>query len=425
MAINPNILQETFGYPPDNLEERTNLMIRKSMPVVTFIPSVPQFQNGLDLFTLKPSWTEYIGLLYDNGFQTPSSENRGIRLAFLADNFPTDTFTNEYGENFLQKMTDVASEGAATIAQMFGASSASDVFSQARQSLQKSENTAAKGLGKGMEWIGDLAGASISALDQLGSIGRTASSGINIVDKLMAGSRIDFPMVWKSSAYQPSYSFTVRLYNPYPQDEDFTKKYIIGPIVAIMLLGVPRANDSSTFTWPFLHNIYCPGLFSLNPGFISNITIVKGGDQQQISFQNRMGIVDVRIDVGSLYNSMLAGSSHLGQKRRPTVLSYATALTGQKPSVTSRIADNERFSLQAGDGPSGDRSVGFTNAGDAITFERRYSKNVPNFTNIPTIGIRRNTVSPKVQADATGSPSLADRVSAGAKNVYEKLKALV
>jgi len=420
---NSNILQRTFGYPPDNLEERTNIMIRKSMPVVTFFPSKPHFQSGLDLFSLTPAWGEYTKLLKGNGFETPNLGNDGIKLAYLADNFPTDSFTNEYGENFLQKFTDVASEGAASIAQMMGASSATDVFRKVQKNLQGKDTGISKGLGTGMEYIGNMAKSSLDALSQI-PIGKTAAAGVNVVNRLLAGSRIDFPMVWKSSGFQPSYSFTVRLYNPYPQDEDYTNKYIIGPVVAILLMGVPRAQDSATFTWPFLHRIECPGLFDLDPGFISNITVVKGGDQQQISLNQRLGIVDVRIDVGSLYSSMLGGSDKV-TSIRPTVLKYARSMAGQK-NITSRRDDNLQFSRKPGDGPQGNRAVGATSRGEDIRMSgQQYTISTPSGTQTLTYRTRP-TVSPKVQADATdtgagGDNTPTDRVDSDSEDVYQEL----
>jgi hypothetical protein len=411
-------LLDVFGYPPDNLEPRTTMMIKKSMPVVSFFPSIPQFQNGLNLFTLNDAWKEYSDLLYNNGYTTLSGKDKGIRCAFLADNFPTDTFTNEYGENFLQKMTDVASEGAASISQMMGATSMSEGFDKLRKGLEKGGG-GAEAVAKGMEWAQNMGSAAKSSLSNLGSIGNVAGSGINLLDKLGAGSRIDFPQVWKSSGYQPSYSFTVRLYNPWPQDDDSTDKYIIGPIVALMLLAVPRAQDSSTFTWPFLHRIECPGLFELDPGYIANVTVVKGGDQQQISFQHRLGIVDVRIDVGSLYSSMLAGSNKI-TSTRPTVLKYARAMAGKKDNVTSRELDNVAFVYGAGDSNNANRTVGRVNQDKANQLRSKGQFTPYNPFGPPDYSIVKTT-SPKVQAEVN-DPSLVDRVTDKAKEIYEKLK---
>jgi len=421
MAEQTNItLQDVFGYPPENLEPRTNLMIKKSMPVVKFHPSVPVFQGGLDLFRLSSAWYTYKNLLKENDYITPNSSGAGIQMAFLADNFPTDTFTNEYGENFLQKFTNMASEGAASITQMMGATSASGAFRNVQKALGKSDSSIASMLSSLMGAGGDFAGELKNALGNSG-IGGTVSSGINLIDRLAAGARIDFPMVWKSSGFAPSYSLTVRLYNPFPQSLEATRRFIIGPIVAIMLLGVPRAEDAQTYTWPFLHRIECPGIFVLDPGYISNITVVKGGDQQQISLQQRLGVVDIRIDIGSLYSSMLGSSSKITSKR-PTVREYAKGLASEL-TVSTREYDNKNVGTGSKTEIIGDRrNLGLTEFGTdsfgsttgGVGTGRNIGRTNPG-----------NRVSPKRAALATGAvDAVKTRVSAAAEKVYGELKKL-
>lgn len=424
------VLQQVFGYPPDNLEPRTNEMIKKSFPVARFFPSTPEFQRGLDLFRIKDAWKEYTELLKENGYSTNNTKDHGIQLAFLADNFPTDSFTNEYGENFLQKMTGLASEGASSLAQIMGAESASEAYNTMQGNLKGSKNPIAKVMASMMGTAGNVAGALKTGLSAIPGIGNATASGINLIDRLAAGARIDFPMVWKSSAFQPSYSMTVRLYNPFPQSEAATKRYIIGPIAAIMLLAVPRASDASTYTWPFLHRIECPGLYELNPGFISNVTVIKGGDQQQISLQNRLGIVDVRIDVGSLYSSMLGGSSKITSVR-PSVLGY-TRVMGQEDAVTSRIDDNENIGTGSKHDSISKRDVGITNFASDASGKYINSKSVSIGTGSKygkTRGVGRTTrgkkISPKRAATAFGSDTdPKSRVSAAAKALADELKKL-
>ena len=94
-----------------------------------------------------------------------------------------------------------------------------------------------------------------------------------------------------------------------------------------MLLGIPISTDSVTFSWPFIHRIYSPGIYDLDPAFISNITIIKGGDQQQISYKQRLGIVDIRIDFGSLFSTMLATKGD--PRNRPTLKRYLQGISGE------------------------------------------------------------------------------------------------
>jgi len=336
-------LQETFGYPPDNLLPETTRKIQDSMPVCHFIPGVPDFTRGLDLFKIKNAWTEnstgdpsYTELLESHGIKTPNSFSQGIKVAYLADAFPTDTFTNEYGENFLQGITDVASQKAAAISQIMGTKTASGAF---RKLAGPIGGAAARGIESvagetGTKALDFMKGMASTGLDMIksGINSINLGSGVNLVDRLAAGARMDFPMIWKSSGFQPSYTMTVRLYNPNPRSVLDTKKYIVGPIVALMLLAVPITVDGSTYSWPFFHRVISPGIFDLNPGYIANITVIKGGDQQQISQQQRLGIVDVRIDVGSLFSSMVSGTNLMQQKTRPTVRKYMNSMLNPTPA---------------------------------------------------------------------------------------------
>lgn len=318
------------GMPPDftSMEgngdmasSKTNQVLKDSMPIVHIEPGTPNFKLGADYFVMGRAWTQYHDFLKAHGFELASSiHNQNLTLAYMADSFPTDTFANEYGENFFQSMTNVASEGAASLAQVMGVKSVSGLAGKlpglVRQGIG---GTAGDMLGGGLEKARDMAASIIAPL--------AGGRGLQIVDKLMAGGRIDFPMLWKNSSFQPSYTMTVRLYNPNPASQEATEKYILGPIAAIMILGLPISEDSLSYNWPFIHKIVSPGIYSLNPGFISNITVVKGGDQQQIAMNQKLALVDVRIDMGSLFNSMLVSKSNPG---RPTVLSYIDTLRNGK-----------------------------------------------------------------------------------------------
>jgi len=341
-------LDFTFGMPPSNLIPETNSMIKNSMPIAKIYPGIPSFREGLDLFTRVPAFNApgghpdhstlpsstlyYHELLKSHGYSI-GNQKTWVEVAFLADSFPTDSFSNEYGDNFLQKFTDVASEGAASLAQIAGGRSLSEGYGNYAKVLA-AKGGVAGGFGKGMIKAADV------ARDLFSSMGSPGGSMVHTVDKLMAGQRIDFPMVWKSSGFQPSYTMTIRLYNPAPGSVATTKKYIIGPIAALMLLGVPLSDDGNTYSWPFIHRIVADGIYDLDPAFISNITIVKGGDQQQISQRQSMGIVDVRIDFGSLYGSMLASSQDI-VKSRPTLRKYLKGM-----ETTKEITDRKGVTIR-------------------------------------------------------------------------------
>jgi len=310
-----------IGLPPSNLHHETDDMIRNSIPIASISPAFPTFTSGQTIFKLDTSSAknEYIKILKELGF----SYEPPINVAFLADNFPTDSFTNEYSESFLNKLTDVVSSGMAEINQFFGST-------DARDTVKKIAST----MGKQGGVLGSLGGAATTGLEEmskmgaaLGNVSGRAARMVNTMSKLAAGGRIDFPMIWKNSGFQPSYTMTIRLFNPNPASDESTMTYIVGPIAVLLTLGLPRSVDNNTYNWPFLQKVKSPGLYNLNTAFISNITVVKGGDQQQISFRQRVGIVDVRIEFGSLYSSIMIGKETAD---RPTLKSYLDSMMESK-----------------------------------------------------------------------------------------------
>jgi len=334
-----NTIDYVIGLPPDDMVPDTNTVIKNSMPLARIYPGIPSFTKGLNLFTRKGSFVSnsrgkqspsYYGLLRQHGYSLSQpggqlGEDGCIVVAYQADSFPTDSFTNEYGENFLQKMTETVSQGAAELSQMFGGRDLGEVYSGVQKALEGGgaiESMIGAGLDVGAG-IGNAAKKVFSSLP----MGKGIHSAANLASSLAAGGRIDFPLMWKTSGFAPSYTMTVRLYNPYPGSKAATQKYIAAPLAALMLLGIPISRDGSTYSWPFIHRIWSPGIYDLDPAYISNITVIKGGDQQQISYKQRLGLVDVRIDFGSLYSTIIAGKG-MSTRTRPTLENYINAIAG-------------------------------------------------------------------------------------------------
>ena len=412
MATNTTI-DYIIGMPPsgstdETVAGRTNTVMENSMPIAKIYPGTPSFTKGLTLFTRNPAFRSgnetasggknkktlsYSSLLNSHGYnlsQPKYTSNGGtegcIVLAYQADSFPTDSFSNDYGENFLQGMTNVASDAAASLSQMMGARDVGEAFNKLTGNLKSSGGMTGTAGGM-LEKAGNFAGKTLR-----GVLPKSMSGGVDVVSKLAAGSRIDFPMLWKSSTFQPSYTMTVRLYNPYPGNNEATKKYIAAPIAAIMLLAIPVSQDGITYSWPFIHKIVSPGIYNLDPAFISNVTIIKGGDQQQISYKQKLGIVDVRIDFGSLFNSMLA--AHGLAKTRPTLDGYLNAMVG---------TDSEKQGV-----------VNFsTTAGQELTAAESIDQK--------RILVTKNQASTRVELTDEDKDNVVDRVSQTSKNIQTEL----
>jgi len=302
-----------IGMPPGT--HISDDIMHNSMPVAEIHPHEPKFTTGMTVFTLDDKWGEYSKVVESHGFTV----KRPLKVAFLADNFPTDSFTNEYGESFLQKFTDFGSQAVSDLSQMANVEDI-DGFLKGMGKQEGMIGTIGKGAQSGMAQLDKLKKASGKFGGAMAGIAHTAA-------QIGTGGKVDFPQVWRSSGFTPSYSMTIRLYNPNPQNEVSHLKYIVGPICALLALVLPRSHSLDTYKWPFLHKIYCKGIYNLSPAFASNIAVVKGGDQQNIAWNQRLSIVDIRIDFGSLYNSiMIDESNDTDPDKRPTLSGYLKAL---------------------------------------------------------------------------------------------------
>jgi len=344
MNIDP--IGGAFGLPPSSYV--SDSMIENSMPIFEVMPCIPQFNSGLNLFKVVRAGKEYQDILSNHGFDTQVP----LKFAFMADNFPTDSFVNDYGETFLQKFTDVASQGMSQIAQMMGAQKATDAGKEIGQAMQATGKEMTGVMGDILSGIGSGVSGVSTGIEQAANskaVRDLIGGGGEVVNKMLAGHRVDFPQVWRNSSYTPSYTATVRLYNPNPANPASTKKYIIGPLAALLCLSLPHSDDGSTYNWPFFHKIKSKGIYNLDPAVITNITVVKGGDQQQIAFNQNLSMVDVRVDFTSLYNSLIVEEKGAISTNRPTLRTYLDALSKQG-TVHSRNVMNQQASSLAGRG---------------------------------------------------------------------------
>ena len=312
---NETIIENTIGEPLSNLvvkggdndaRKLTSALQLKALPICNIAPCVMQLGAGIKDFILHPSWDIYAGLAAQHGV---TINGRGeLKVHFYPESPITETFSNNYGDSFIASyMKSLGGEGLTDLNQMAG--------------------------GKG-----SFGGSVENILGQLGPVGDFLSSAVNTakrnapfqgtalgkgiytaVDQALGGSRFDFPFVWKSSGFNANYSINVKLFNPTPGDAETTAKYIMGPLCALLCLGLP-IGDGAAYSWPLVHMVRVPGFFASRAMGLQNITVTKGGEQNLRSMDTGfVAMVDVRLDFMNLFDPMVAGDV--------AGLSYRTSLT--------------------------------------------------------------------------------------------------
>ncbi len=327
-------LPEIIGLPPSTPE--TDVIIKSTFPVMEIIPSISK-DFSPNLFKLSSAIDEYKSLLNAHEY---SINDNSLKVAFLSDNFPTDTFSNFYAESFLGSGLQIMSDEASQIMQMMNARTGTEGAAQILRGVR------AVGKAAGQNWMGKMAtgleniGGEIQqkfneVTGQLGPLGKTLQNVATLANRALGGGRIDLPQIWKNSGFSPSYTITVRLFNPNPGNLGATKKYITGPLCAILLLALPRTKGDGVFyDWPFFQNIRVPGLLKLPESYIGNITVIKGGDQQIISYKQNLGMCDVRIEFGCLFDTLVASEGGNEITGRPTLKEYIKELeSGREPPI--------------------------------------------------------------------------------------------
>lgn len=293
------------------LANYSKIIAAEMFPIIEIVPCKPKAVGGTNIYQLQDAWAEYTEVLNYLGFRLT---NKVIRLALLAESFPTETFSNDYGESFNNIDVTEIGHNIRRSSEEFGVPrELADIL---RRGYRDTPN-----------------------IRRENNPGPFGSRGERLFSQVATGSRIDFPNVWKNSSFGPSWSFTVRLYNPFPFDRVTTNYFISGPLSAILALGLPITKDGTTYSWPFLLKCRIPGYLDATPSFIQSMTVIKGGDQQQVGFNQRLGIVDVRIDLGCLYSTLLATTGEIKNPDRPTLKKYIEVLGEEKSPFLMRPKD--------------------------------------------------------------------------------------
>lgn len=341
--------EDIIGLPPlaylgdDETTDRVMNRVLQSMIVLELYPGYPEYtglNNGdMNIFKIDTAKGEekFKTILNESGAEALKTP---LKIAIQNDVSISESWSNDFGESRFEEMANIGSSLAREVRYITG----QDSLTSAIGSLSNSAIGAAAGAGMSdaitemMSGFNDkLMGAGHAIEGKIGS----SSTGKGLL-QLASGSRVDFPMVWQGCGFSPSYSFTVRLYNPYPKDDEAYYKFIIRPMANLLAFAIPMADSNFTMGFPIVCKVNCPGLFGLEAGYVSNIDIIKGGESNDISFKQRPGTVDVRLTLGSLYASMISKGEFNVVEDRPTIGSYINDMRGvvhineEENVVTSR-----------------------------------------------------------------------------------------
>ena len=214
-------------------------------------------------------------------------------LVFYLDSFNSisESFSNETTESSIASQINGVSDTANEINFLLAGNSS--VFSTIADNVSDAVSSVTSALSGA---LGTLGG---------GIVGSLADTGINT---LVNGGKIIFPQIWSNSSYSRSYSLDIKLRSP---DHDSLSIFlnIIKPYCKILALTLPRIMqnedhyNANGYMSPFLVKAFSKGMFNIDMGIISSLSVNKGAECQW----NDDGLptqIDITIDITDLYSSL-------------------------------------------------------------------------------------------------------------------------
>lgn len=156
-----------------------------------------------------------------------------------------------------------------------------------------------------------ISGGATMNFNMGGTSGIMSDLSKNGISTILHGGKLLFPKIWSDSNFSRSYNFTIKLRCPYHDNYSIFLDIII-PLIHLIALVLPRSlhkdgkgsqENPNAYKAPFLVRAYMKGLFNIDMGLITDMTITRGAECQW----NDDGLptqVDVTMSIEDLYQTM-------------------------------------------------------------------------------------------------------------------------
>jgi len=141
-----------------------------------------------------------------------------------------------------------------------------------------------------------------SAIDDTMGGANIFSNILNKAQTILAGGRLVFPEIWTNSEFGRSYSCSMKLVSP-AGDPLSVYLNILVPIYHLLGMCLPRESMSQAYFSPFLLRCYYKGLFHIDMGIMTGLSVTKGSEAEW-TYDGIPTVADVSFEIKDLYQSM-------------------------------------------------------------------------------------------------------------------------
>ena len=346
--------------------------IVSAMPVVLFTPGKPKFMKGFkksdrsnilkalankaentlnELINSKENGKFYsFEFEYAKYYDVVNSMCR--KLAYLMDvqdetldgtklgSYNWANYTNDSFKNFLTSKECVAFyvDAENQVQDSFSNDTSASMLASSVNGMSDTARELQFLLGSGGAQFDALRSENASAtLDSLNSWASKYSS--ILPDGLMAkltegvvtvstGGKMFFPEIWNDSSYSPSYDISMK-FRANSGDKLSIYLEIMVPLLHILGMTVPMQLGANGYQSPFLVRIYGQGLYNINMGIISSVSVSRGGNSA-FTADHLPTQIDVSINVKDLYNvlALTQSTKIIDNINNTAMLDYLANLAG-------------------------------------------------------------------------------------------------
>lgn len=265
--------------------------------------------NGKPTKLREVAWQDELSVNFSNYFYAKASGQLNS-LFFYCDSIDSvsESFTNDTTQSSIANQINGTSDSMKEVQFLLGGDSgglAGSVAESFRNALDGSESD--------KSWLEDIFSGTLDTLLGMTTgenswLTKMKNSGAFAA--VAAGGKIIFPEIWSDSSYSKSYSLDIKLRSP---DHDSLSIYlnIIKPYCKLLALTMPRAFknwesnqvDPNGYGSPFLVKAACKGVFNIDMGLITGLSVTKGAS----CAWNDDGLptqIDITLDIKDLYSTL-------------------------------------------------------------------------------------------------------------------------
>ena len=171
-----------------------------------------------------------------------------------------------------------------------------------------------------------------SIISQLLGAGKSVVKGENII----------LPEIYQSSSSDIDYTVNIHLRSPYGNKYSIYMEVLV-PLLHLIALTVPKQATGNTFGSPFLIKAFCPGIFNVNLGIITSMSISRPSAEDCYSIDGLPMEVDVQLTIKDLYHDLSISSTNDRAlfRNNTSLIDYLATLSGLdlvQPQISNKLA---------------------------------------------------------------------------------------